>query len=232
MIFNKYNLVMNEFIKTIPDKYYMFVITKCCGFEELVIVLKSSTVGELQKTLIDSVGSMLYRHIYFKNKNNNDSEERLYFDNTNINTLQLVSDFIKNLRLVYTIDECPYSVYQLYYDYECFCQPLTINNVVETNENMDIYENELSSTNNIIEPAPPATPRELIREFQEINVNTNSNFVLEPLQIPENIELEELEYCLRPPCLRREVTVLPRVSETETVTSSYNCFSYDLDYIV
>lgn len=227
MIFNKYNHVMNEFIKTIPNKYYMFVITKCCGFEELVIVLKSSTVGELQKTLIDSVGSMLYSHIYFKNKNNNNSEERLYFDNTNINTLQLVSDFIKNLALVYTVNECPYSVYQLYYDYECYCRPLNINNGVETNENMDIYDNELFSINNRIEPTPPATPREIIRESQE-----TSNILLEPLQISDNIELEELEYSLRRPCLQRQVTFLPRVCENETVTSSYNCFSYDLDYIV
>lgn len=232
MILNKYNRLMNEFVKTIPEKYYMFVITKCCGFQELVIVLKTSTVDELQRTLIDSVGSMLYNHIYFKNKNNNIPEERLYFNNKNINTLQLVSDFIKNLPLVYTIDECPYSVYQLYYDYECYCQPLNINNIVETNENMDIYDNELFSTNNIIQPTPAATPREIIRDLQEINVNTNSNFVLESLQIPENIELEELEYCIRPPCLRRELTFLPRVSENETVTTSYNCFSYDLDYIV
>ena len=236
MNLHKYNFVMNQFVRTIPDNYYMFVITKCCGFQELVIVLKTSNVGDLQRTLIGSVGSVLYKHIYFKNKNNNDPDERFHLNNTNTNTLQLVSDFIKNLTLVYTIDECPYPIYQLYYDYECCCHQYNINNinnVVETNETMDIYENELVSTNNITQPTLPTTPRELIRESQEINNNnTNYNFVLEPLEIPENIELEEFEYCLRPPCLRREVELLPRVSAKETVTGSYNSFSYDLDYIV
>jgi hypothetical protein len=126
MSVNNYNTLLNQFVNTIPNKYYMFVVTKCCGYQEMVIVLKNAKIKDLQQTFLETVGKVLYDTVYFKNKNYNNSEEKFYLKYQP--ALQHVSDFIRNLSIVYTVDECPYSVYQLYYDVNCCCHSADIPN--------------------------------------------------------------------------------------------------------
>ena len=47
----KYNTLMNDMIRCIPNNKYLFEVTKCCGYSTFVLVQKDSTLIDLYKEI-------------------------------------------------------------------------------------------------------------------------------------------------------------------------------------
>lgn len=113
---NSYKGIVTSFCsQTIPNWYYLFRITKCCGFSCLVIVPKYSTLADLKKTINLQIGTH-YNTTYYISKNDNNPVYLSTLENTLV-----LGEYLQNIPMAYSIDECPLSVYQLYYDSECGC---------------------------------------------------------------------------------------------------------------
>ena len=65
---NQYKRKMKEYISGIPDRNFIFEITKCCGYSEIVCVNKNETLADLHKNINYQFGKKY--EIYVINKTN------------------------------------------------------------------------------------------------------------------------------------------------------------------
>ena len=114
---SSYEGIVKAFCKeSIPNWYYLFRITKCCGYSSLVIVPKYSTVSDLKKIINLQHGPNVFLRIFFIS-----TEPANIYLHTMHNTTP-IRDLIRDIPVAYGVDECPLSVYQLYYEFECICK--------------------------------------------------------------------------------------------------------------
>jgi hypothetical protein len=113
---NTYDGIVTRFCnETLNNWYYLFKITKCCGYSCLVIVPKYSLLEDLEKILELQLGKNTFINTFYISKINSKIYFRSMYRMTNIREL------LQYIPLSYSVDECNKCVYQLYYDSECIC---------------------------------------------------------------------------------------------------------------
>jgi hypothetical protein len=109
----EYFQLLNDFCNVaVTNWYYLLRLTKCCGHSTLVIIPKYATLSDLQKMIDLQLGEDTFDHTHFS------TSEYCVYLNTIDETITVTS-IIFELPLAYTVEECPYAVYQLYYDSPC-----------------------------------------------------------------------------------------------------------------
>lgn len=110
---NEYIHLVNNFCnQTIHNCYYIIRMSKCCGYSAIVIVPKYSNIKDLCDMIDIQFGPNTFNKTYFILNGN-----YIYLDT--ISPMVYISQFISQLKMAYTLEECPWSVYQLYYHSEC-----------------------------------------------------------------------------------------------------------------
>ena len=110
----KYDVMLNR----IPDKMYVFEITKKCGYSEFVLVYKDSPVSDLF-TIASNQFSTNVNCLYFMNA---ETKQHYHISNTNqVSMRKLITSFQQNPEMqnfiepIYKNVEC-LVVYRLFYD--------------------------------------------------------------------------------------------------------------------
>ena len=110
----KYALMLNR----IPDKMYVFEITKKCGYSEFVLVYKDSLVSDLFKTVSNQFATTV-NCLYFMNP---ETKQHYHISNTNpVSMRELITSFQKNTEMQSFIEPIYKNVdflvvYRLFYD--------------------------------------------------------------------------------------------------------------------
>ena len=87
-------------------------MTKCCGYSAIVLIPKYSCLSDLCSMINMQFGPYTFSKTYYVNNN---VKTYLYTLPGHITIRQLLSQ----LTLSYSVDQCQWCVYQLYYDTEC-----------------------------------------------------------------------------------------------------------------
>jgi hypothetical protein len=105
-------LVTNFCNQTIHNCYYILRMSKCCGYSAIVISPKYSCLRDLGQMIDLQFGPYTFgKTFYIKDG----VKTYLYTIHAEVLVRQLVSQLSQS----YTVDDCRWSVYQLYYDSEC-----------------------------------------------------------------------------------------------------------------
>lgn len=67
----KYNQLMSDFFKQLPNEKYIFEITKCCGYSTFVIVNKRGTLIDLYKEVSNWFECRTINQLYLRAPANN-----------------------------------------------------------------------------------------------------------------------------------------------------------------
>ena len=110
----KYDVMLNR----IPDKMYVFEITKKCGYSEFVLVYKDSPVSDLF-TIASNQFSTNVNCLYFMNT---ETKQHYHILNTNrVSMRELITSFQQNTEMQNFIEPIyknveRWVVYRLFYD--------------------------------------------------------------------------------------------------------------------
>ena len=110
----KYDVMLNR----IPDKMYVFEITKKCGYSEFVLVYKDSPVSDLF-TIASNQFSTNVNCLYFMNT---ETKQHYHILNTNrVSMRELITSFQQNTEMQNFIEPIYKNVerlvvYRLFYD--------------------------------------------------------------------------------------------------------------------
>ena len=120
----KYNNLMNEMIRCIPNDKYMFEVTKCCGYSTFVLLQKDETLIDLYKAIarhfqcVEIKSLFLVRGSSLDMSNNmsiNNNQRRLYIPLTVMKTVrQLLNENQQYFKPIYPIPN--HVVYRIYLD--------------------------------------------------------------------------------------------------------------------
>lgn len=110
---NTYNTYLNGFISRIPNYQYMFEISKCCEYTELITEYKDKTLADLYKTIACVFGqSQPIGLLYAVDQTN--KTKMLVPNDPNVTVRQFV---VSNRPFFMPIYPIPMNiVYKLYYD--------------------------------------------------------------------------------------------------------------------
>ena len=118
MLSEEYSVKCGLMLSRIPDKMYVFEITKKCGYSEFVLVYKDSPVSDLF-TIASNQFSTNVNCLYFMNP---ETKQHYHISNTNqVSMRELITSFQKNTEMqsfiepIYKNVEC-LVVYRLFYD--------------------------------------------------------------------------------------------------------------------
>lgn len=204
---NKYNTILNKFMSSIPNHHVQFVIKKCCGFEELIIVPRNATLYDFQRILINYVGVELYQHIYYRSLSN---WSLIYLKDIaqNVSETITILDVIKEIQIAYPVSVCPYAVYELWYDYECVCYKNYDNpydnlyeqyQVEPALEHMEVSSQEQDTNNQEEQTADTNSV------VSSLSSNVPAHFQLEPLIHPD--VFNEIDIPPPPPLKRGHTSI-------------------------
>jgi hypothetical protein len=113
---NTYEDIVSRFsTETLPNWYYLFKTTKCCGYSSLVIVPKYSMLHDLEKIFDLQMGDNTFINTFYISKDN----KKVYF--RSMSRMTNISKILPDITIAYDVNECNICVYQLYYDSECIC---------------------------------------------------------------------------------------------------------------
>lgn len=172
-----FNNLLESYSRTIPDNNLLFKVTKTCGYSQLVVVSKydinkfGSHVALLYHQIGLQMGDLAKDKVYFYAKTDRlfPSTEKTYVwqiyhpDVYGGNTPLDLPEFARcELHTAYAVDECKYTVYQLYIDSPCGC------NLPHSNSHLS------SSPTSFIAPVAspsyaPANPAPTIRMSTSMN---------------------------------------------------------------
>ena len=149
---------MDSYANTIPNYNLLFRVTKCCGYSQLVTVPRNSTYMYTQPPLVSlleqinlQMGEWTRGKVFYYPKiSDTTSSDPHRFIHTE-DMLQPLSIFaLNNLQTAYSVNDCKYTVYQLYLKSEC-------NHSCEETSGIPM---ELDQLQPIAElpPTPPAEP--------------------------------------------------------------------------
>ena len=105
-------MVHNFCNQTIHNCYYIIRMSKCCGYSAIVIVPKYATIYDLANIIELQFGPGTFAKTYFTHDN-----MKVYMGTLPI--YELIKDLTRRLTMSYTLDECAFSVYQMYYESHC-----------------------------------------------------------------------------------------------------------------
>jgi hypothetical protein len=118
MLSEEYSVKCGLMLSRIPDKMYVFEITKKCGYSEFVLVYKDSLVSELF-TIASNQFSTNVNCLYFMNP---ETKKHYHIPNTNqVSMRELITSFQKNTEMQSFIEPIYKNVeflvvYRLFYD--------------------------------------------------------------------------------------------------------------------
>lgn len=118
MLSEEYSVKCGLMLCRIPDKMYVFEITKKCGYSEFVLVYKASMVSELF-TIVSNQFSTNVNCLYLMNP---ETKQHYHIPNTNqVSMRELITSFQKNTEMQSFIepiynDVNSLVVYRLFYD--------------------------------------------------------------------------------------------------------------------
>jgi hypothetical protein len=127
----KYNTLMNDMIRCIPNNKYMFEVTKCCGYSTFVLVQKDASLIDLYKEIAIHFQCVEIKSLFLVsgdssvpidmsnnmciNINNNNNQRRLYIPLTVMQTVrQLLYANQPYFKPIYPIPH--HVVYRIYLD--------------------------------------------------------------------------------------------------------------------
>jgi len=113
----EYNELLIQFCRnTLPNHYNIFKFVKGCGYSEILIIQKKSSIKDLLQAFEVQFGTLMVDTIYYVNNEN----KKIYV--TQLPHDMVLNDLIKRLNWAYSIDECIHSVRILHYGLcECEC---------------------------------------------------------------------------------------------------------------
>lgn len=114
---NEYNELLTQFcMNTLPNNYIIFKFLKGCGYSEILIIPKQSTIRELLQVFSNQFGTLMVDTIYYITNENT----KIYL--TQLPHDMLLRNLVKQLEWAYSLDECIHSVRILRYGLcECEC---------------------------------------------------------------------------------------------------------------
>lgn len=129
LVCEDYKNLLTSYANTIPNNNILFRVTKCCGFSQLVTVPRNASchyTGPILVNLLEQINLQIgewtrNKVFYLLKEQNYDSFGNLqprYIHQEDL--LQPLSNFsLRNLPTAYSVDECIYTVYQLFLESEC-----------------------------------------------------------------------------------------------------------------
>jgi hypothetical protein len=126
---SQYKRKMREYISRIPDQNFIFEITKCCGYSEILCINKNETFASLQRNIFFQFGKKYTLYAV-----NNQTNEKINIPDSND---ILIRNFIFDNRdffiPIYSLpDEV---VYRLYFHDSC-------NHKIDEGQRIEEKENE------------------------------------------------------------------------------------------
>ena len=144
IVCEEFNEMLSSYTRTIPDNNILFKVTKTCGYSQLVVVPKYSIndtddiVNADLRTLYYQIGVQMgdwaIDKVYFYTKREIYTDklcipgDKVYIEQiytmSSVNqswAVPLASVALQEFTTAYSVDECKYTVYQLYIDSPCEC---------------------------------------------------------------------------------------------------------------
>lgn len=130
IICEDYQKLMDSYVNTIPNYNILFRVTKCCGYSQLVTVSRNRSANYYHPPIVNlleqinlQMGEWTRNKVFYYPKITDGSQE---YQSHNPKYLHneclfepLVSFASTNLQTAYSVDDCQYTVYQLYLEDEC-----------------------------------------------------------------------------------------------------------------
>ena len=126
---DSYKKKMREYISRLPDQNFIFEITKCCGYSEILCINKNETLASLHRNILFQFGKAYTMYVI-----NNKTNEKINIPDSND---VLIRNFIiENKECFIPIYPLPDSVvYRVLFHDGC-------NHKVDENQRMKENENE------------------------------------------------------------------------------------------
>jgi hypothetical protein len=181
-----YKILLDSYINTIPTYNLLFRVTKGCGYSQLVTVSRNRPCNYYHPPLVNlleqinlQMGEWTRDKIYYYPKITNLSEDgssshaHKYLHHENLFE-PLISFASKNLQTAYSVNDCQYTVYQLYLEEECThsfnCTSNPSRNDMELELELDL---DLEIASQPMQPPdlPPATPANYTPSAASANID-------------------------------------------------------------
>jgi hypothetical protein len=149
--------LLTSYSNTITNNNLLFRISKKCGFSQLVTVpcnksyknMNQPTIYSLLESIYTQMGEWTINKVYYYTKRDNlmsleyePEENKIYLHQQDIFT-QLVPFSVSNFQTAYSVNECPFAVYQLYIETDC--DHACIEKIYDSQKeyNMNSFHNDL-----------------------------------------------------------------------------------------
>lgn len=127
LISEDFKKMLDSYANTIPNYNLLFRITKGCGYSQLVTVPRNSTYMYTQPPLVSlleqinlQMGECTRGKVFYYPKITDNASFNPHRFIHNEDLLQPLSTFaLNNLQTAYSVDDCKYTVYQLYLESNC-----------------------------------------------------------------------------------------------------------------
>jgi hypothetical protein len=173
IICEDYQRLLESYVNTIPTYNILFRVTKCCGYSQLVTVSRNRSANYYHPPIVNlleqinlQMGEWTRYKVFYYPKITDGSEtsqshKPKYLHHENMFE-PLVSFACANLQTAYSVDDCQYTVYQLYLEDECnhSCNcdtPQQVQQDMEMEPDTDGM-NQMNSDLQPPQPLPPAVP--------------------------------------------------------------------------